>query len=338
MLAFGHEQAQVLQPLIGVGDDLIGEATTIGALFSTLLSSFDHVVDETAHADMVFGVEAVGVNGLFRDDGTDGELAEAYAHSTDVRVRLVCTLFSILGHAVRRLAARATDPRGFQRLEEITRQLFAAERSSTLCRARTLADLRSLARASQMKSVLPFVTLARMLALPTPTSEPPAAAVVASEALGRAICLADDLVDLLTDLGRGVPSPLVLALTERTIERGTQAIEDAAILDIADCATADLCTALRPEAFAEKTGEPPSMIVAFARRSVARWVGWGEDVNALPPVAASAAAQVMPLVRAAFAGETLNARSQIVLRRTLNLMDEGELLTALHSRGYGWVH
>jgi hypothetical protein len=216
MLAFGHEQALALEQLTEVpatARQLVAESC---AVFSALLSVFDYVVDEAGQAAVVFGVEQDAVAGLFRADGAEARLAETYQRVADVRVRLLLAMFAILGRQLRELYGRFQNAQAWAALQKEMRRLFTAERTSTLGRWQTLAQLRRLSDSSRAKSVLPFVTLLRVVALAGLEPGPSVAALRATTALGRAVSQADDLVDLLTDLRRGAPSPLTSRLAERS--------------------------------------------------------------------------------------------------------------------------
>ena len=259
MLAFGREQALVLAPLAGVPSARRPEAAEVCAIFSALLSVFDHAVDERHSAADVFAFERDAVAGLFRD-APDQTLPEAYAATADPAVKFVCVLFALLGDGLHALATPSSE--AWTRLERTTVELFAAERACTLQPAATPAELHEQAAASHRKSVLPFVTLLRILATVagTPESE---RALAHATALGRLICLADDTIDVLVDLRRRAPSPLVVSL----LERGDP--DDDVIATAVRAAAGELADGLR--AFA---ADADPAVLAFAQRSVARWVGW----------------------------------------------------------------
>lgn len=271
MLAFGAEQSEVLQPLTGAGQTHRDESAVACAAFSALLSVFDYLVDETDQAAAVFAMEPDGLAEVF-DNRAGSGLAAAYHAQGQSRVRLVATLFGVLAHSVRRLSVPTPGSRGTDRLERVMRRLFLAERSATLAEPASVSDLRMLSQASREKSVLPFLTLLLLAGLPVGHRRPAPEAAAAALAIGAAVCLADDLTDLIVDLRRQSPSPLVVSAVTRA---GRGEVTDQAVLAAVDEGTAQLVLALRPAAFgpAGRTSGPPAA-VAFARASVARWIGW----------------------------------------------------------------
>jgi hypothetical protein len=287
MLAFGHEQALVLAAVADVDPSARGELAEVCAVFSALLSVFDYVVDERPYSEAVFDVEGAAVAGLFSPAGADETLAATYARTPDLPVRLVCVLFSVLARSLR-AHVQTADPGASAAVEEVTKRLFAAERRSTLGQATTLPELRALAQASREKSVLPFIAMMRIVGLVAPDPEPEGALQRAA-ALGMAICLADDLVDVLDDLRRGAPSPVVLAIAERLAARGLSVATDEDIVEVVRGVAGELVDLLASSALGEGA---EGAVAAFARLSVARWVGWSEDDAAWrrrPPVPATAA-------------------------------------------------
>jgi hypothetical protein len=265
MLAFGHDQALALAALAQVEPGARGELARLCAVFSALLSVFDHAVDERAHSDSVFAMEPRAVAGLFEPRGADDALKVAYEATRALPVRLVCMLFAVLGRGLCEQAQRA-DAGAVGALEDVTLRLFAAQRICTLGTARTVEELGALSEASRTKSVLPFTTLMRIVGLAARDVEP---GLEGAARLGRAICLADDLIDLLDDLRDGAPSPLVLEVAERVAARGAVVAADEDVIAVALRAAAELAGALRPGAFGDAED-----LRTFARLSVARWVGW----------------------------------------------------------------
>ena len=324
MLAFGTEQADALLATVQ-GEDPLGSAGRTCALFSTLLSSFDHVVDETAHADALYAVEPLGVAVLAGTAPADA-LRGPYQEHPAAAVRFVCALFAALGTSLDATAAAGARPAATSALRRALVRLFAAERTSTLGRARTPAELERLGRASREKSVLPFVVLAQLVSLVATGSAPPARMARASAAIGRAICLADDLMDLLTDLERGAPSPFVVALGGPATTRA--AVDVAALLGVVAQGTADLLTALDAPALAAPDGRSEAQ--HFARSAVARWVGWHEPLD--DPAVVPAAAQVLPLVTDVLRSGVVDPRVQSALDVALDLLGEGALAAAIRRR------
>lgn len=326
MLAFGHEQAQALLAVAGERDP-DGAASRISALFSALLSTFDYVADETPHRAAVYSVEPAGLAALSGGDSAADDLRRAYQEQRAPAVRLVCVLFQALATALHAAEANAGDPDALEMLRSRIRRLFAAERASTLGRPGTAREFRELGQASLEKSVLPFDVLLRLACLVATGRAPSGSAASTAAALGRAICLADDLVDLLTDLERGAPSPLVIALFEQAQgSSDPSAVDDQALLAVVANATAELMAELASDALVDQA----SGLRSFAHRSVARWVGWHDELDS--QAAASAAALTVPMLTSALSGHLVSGKALPALDQAMMLLGEPGLAAILRDR------
>jgi Squalene-hopene cyclase C-terminal domain len=257
MLGFGYEQGTVLHRLSfgeRPGGDRVG---IVSAAFSAGIALLDTLVDELDEEAAVFELmteELVHAMFDLRQSPED-ELAIAYASASRPELRALCFLVGVCTNGFRDLYRQSANAHAWRALRDVVARLYTVQRALA---ERTASDARE-------KSVLPFVVVQRLVALSSRT--PPAAdAEVAAVAIGEAVCLVDDLVDVLDDLSRGVPSTVVLALPDA----GTRpdGVSDLDIYEVIAAGAARLAASLGDESL------PDAATRRFARTTIASWVGW----------------------------------------------------------------
>jgi hypothetical protein len=299
MMAFGYQQSLALQVLAQVPPHIRGDASNLCAAFSTLLSVFDYLVDESSERATVFEIERAVLPHMFDGDGdVQRYLTEAYRRTSDPRVRLLCILFGVSEAGFRGLHHQSQNGAAWADLAEVMGRLFGAERKVTLTQVASHGEMESLVPDNEAKSVLPFVTMLQILTLAGSAPKPSAIAMQAAETLGKAVAMADDLMDLLSDYRRQAPSPLVLRLA-KLVGQGNGTVTEAELQQVISAGVEQLIALLQPKAFGlmacheaahapgigddESTQDALSSVLEFARLTVARWVKWPDDPTINPP-------------------------------------------------------
>jgi squalene-hopene/tetraprenyl-beta-curcumene cyclase len=261
MAGFGHQQALALGASEG------GEAAELSAAFGTAVSLMDYLVDEYDAPVFEFVTPALVRSAFAGSDRRDAALTLAPAPTADPRMRLLVALVGACAAGFRRLFTETRDRVAWWDLREAVVALYDAERAVTSPGGARASGGDAIA-ATRAKSVLPFVAVGRILALAGERG--PEAGDQASTALGEAVALADDLVDLAKDVHRGTANLLLLELAARLGEPGLDAAADTDVYEVVDTAATRLCSLLEPGV----TGPGGERVLAFARATVGYWVGW----------------------------------------------------------------
>jgi squalene-hopene/tetraprenyl-beta-curcumene cyclase len=135
------------------------------------------------------------------------------------------------------------------------------------------------------KSVLPFVAAYQMVELSGPPGAAKRSGRELARRIGQAVAMTDDLVDLQADWQSGAPNTLIgTARGEDGGSGGGPA--DAWLYRVAGEAAAQIVAALRSASLLYPPQRPGGRLTAaeaaarFATFTVARWVGWREELSA----------------------------------------------------------
>jgi hypothetical protein len=277
MLAFGYQQGAVFRRLIHPDRRGLPVASLMPvAAFSAGISVLDYAADVLGLAEPIFDVlDEATVAALF-SSGPEAEarLRRGYRESGDVRLRLLFALVGTCAAGIRRLHRRHGDDEGRHDLLATFGLLHAAQRAVTLPSAGT-------PDAVSTKSVLPFVAAHQIVELFDPPGTAKRAGRELARQLGHAIAVTDDVTDLLADWRSGAPNTLT-----QDREPGSR-LTDAWLYQVAGQAAARIVSTLRAAALLHPSGRPTaaraSAIEAaakFATLTIARWVGWREELSA----------------------------------------------------------
>jgi len=275
----GHVLTGVIHRLSAGPERLAGDVALLGAFFNAAVAVTDRAVDENPGGDGLFQfLDPALVAEIFAVDSDD----RAFAERVEGMLALLagrpdwCLALLLVGGCAltgRRLLRSTGNEHAWRTIEELTQRLFAAER-----RTLTGGDAAELATAAEAKSVLPASVMLGISMLARPAGELPAPGVPAGvERLGRALSMADDLVDLADDARRGTPNLLLLRSAVRP-SRPDGSFADADLYDIVDTASAELARLVAP---------PPAQrgqcqidhaqtFTELARGVVALWAGYDE--------------------------------------------------------------
>ena len=214
------------------------------------------------------------VRGMFANgDGSGtGAVEQPAVAASDLRFRLLLALVAACGAGFRSLRPLA-DEAAWGDLADAVVRLYESERTVSGTPGDG-ADPGDLVRAAEAKSVLPFVIVDRIVALAG--ERPPGRDERASNVLGMAVGLADDLVDIASDLDSGAANGLVVEMAGRVAEGDLESATDGDLYDVVDAASARLRALLEPRA----AGPEGESVMKFARATVARWIGWEEESGA----------------------------------------------------------
>lgn len=289
MLGFGYDQAMLFarQSDEAAHSDVARAAST-AASFSAGIALLDYLVDELGQRQAVFStLSEERVRLIFEPgDALEDALASGYADADGAERRLLCVLVAVCARDFRRSYERTGNETAWRELQQLVRRLYEAQRNVRRGFAGT---------ALEEKSVLPFVAVERIVELAVPRESRIGGAGEAALAIGRAISLVDDLVDLLDDLRKGVRSPLMSRIAEA--DAGGE-LPDRALYALVDEQAKELVALLRRERF------PDDRTWEFARSTVGSWTGWpgGGALKRPRPCPHEARRAVLALLREQRAG------------------------------------
>ncbi len=289
MLAFGHQQAVVFRRLIHPERRSLPAVSLMPvAAFSAGISLLDYLADAGGLAEPIFEVlDESTVASLFGNGGGAGtRLRRAYEQTKDVRLRLLLALVAMCGDGIRALHRRHGDDQGRDDLLATFAALHAAQKAVTFHHAGPVAGLGG-ADAVVTKSVLPFVAAYQIVELMDPPGAAKRSGRDLARRLGQAVALTDDLVDLQADWRSGTPNTLLASVGAD--DRGPHGgLADAWLYRAAGQAGAQIVATLRSAALLYPPRRPAGARLAaieaaarFATFTVARWVGWREELS--PP-------------------------------------------------------
>ncbi len=281
MLAFGHEQAVVFRSFIHSNHRNQAQALLMPiSTFSAGISLLDYLADDFGLAGPIFEVldEATVTNLFTNGSDADARLSKAYGDARDVRLRLLFALVAMCAAGIRGLYRRGGNRRGWHDLMVTFSELHAAQRATSFGPAGS-GD--SLCGVVTTKSVLPFVAAHQIVEL----FDRPAAVTASSRDLarqmGRAIAMIDDLVDLLCDWGSGAPNSV---LVKQRLTDGKPT--DVQLYGLIEGVAAEVVLTLKsasllysPQQLATVRRAPIDRAAKFATLTIARWVGWREELS-----------------------------------------------------------
>jgi hypothetical protein len=289
MLAFGHQQAVVFGRVIHPERRAVPAASLMPvAAFSAGISLLDYLADQLGLAEPIFEVvDEATVAGLFSGGQEAGaRLRQGYERAGDVRLRLLFALVATCGAGIGGLYRRHADERGWQDLRATFAVLHAAQKAVTFHPAGAGADAAG-AGAVNAKSVLPFVAAYQIVELSGPPGAAKRSGRELARQIGQAVAVTDDLVDLLSDWRSGAPNTIIG--TARAEDGGPGgSLTDAWLYRVAGQAAAQITSTLRAASLLYRPRRPAGARLTgieeaarFATFTVARWVGWREELS--PP-------------------------------------------------------
>jgi hypothetical protein len=292
MAGFGYQQAWALKDAVVPGGQFDRRTGTVSAAFGAGIAIVDYVVDEHDMGAILFeSVTPDVVEGIF-DPGTrtHATLSALARRAPDPRLCLLYALIGACARGFRELYDESGNDTALSALHSVVRRLYEAEREVSLTKA---SDRRSdwLLPSVEAKSILPFLAAQQIVALGMRSDG------FGNEniglALGRAVALVDDLVDLSKDFHRADANSLLIKLSKRLRERGRGSPTDADLYAVIDSSTRELVALLdsmstvsassqcpgakerpRRRADDEPVSEGFDGAACFARLMVGYWVGW----------------------------------------------------------------
>jgi squalene-hopene/tetraprenyl-beta-curcumene cyclase len=302
--ALGYRQAAALSAP-GLASEAGKTVTLLGAAFNTAITLIDYLVDEQ-DATGLFAILNRGiVEAIFATGGDpQRDLAQAGKLNNGAVTGTIFGLVAGCAALGRRLLAASGNQQAWTALGEAVVRLFAAERATTVPSTST-------AEATEAKSVLPSVVIARACSLALPPQIENDNAEAAAETLGRIFWRVDDIVDLIEDDRNARPNSLLELLRERVQASGRDAASDGDLYDLVNDIASELTDLIRslPER-APLPVEGTSPLPEFSRHVIAAWVGLHEEpgrTGTLPVVrevesaAARATALLISLAEGGFA-------------------------------------
>jgi len=288
MLAFGHQQGMVFRRLIHPERRALPVALLLPvAAFSAGISLLDYLADALGMAEPIFQVlDQATVASLF-SSGHEAEtrLRHGYEQTGDLRLRLLFALVAMCRAGIGSLHRRNCDDQGWQELLATFTALHAAQKAVTFHHTGPVAGLGG-TDAVVTKSVLPFVAAYQIVELMDPPGTAKRSGRDLARRLGQAVALTDDLVDLLADWQSGTPNTLLASVAAHRGPGG--GLTDAWLYRVAGQAGAQIVATLRSAALLYPPHRPAGARLTatedaarFATFTVARWVGWREELS--PP-------------------------------------------------------
>jgi hypothetical protein len=289
MLAFGYEQAVVFRRVIHPEQRALPAALLMPvAAFSAGISLLDYLADQLGLAEPIFEVlDEATVVSLFGDGRETGaRLREGYERAGDVRLRLLFALVAVCGAGIGGLHRRHGDDQGWQDLRATFAVLHAAQKAVTFHHPSS-APGNPGADVVSAKSVLPFVAAYQMVELSGPPGAAKRSGRELARRIGQAVAVTDDLVDLLADWRSGAPNTILATTRDQAAGPGG-ALADAWVYRVAGEAAAQIVSTLRSASLLYAPRRPTGARLTgteaaakFATFTVARWVGWREELS--PP-------------------------------------------------------
>jgi hypothetical protein len=289
MLAFGHQQAVVFRRLIHPDRRALPVASLLPvAAFSAGISLLDYLADQLGMAEPIFEVlDQPTVASLFGSGREAGaRLRHGYEQAGDVRLRLLFALVAMCGAGIGGLHRRHGDEQGWHDLRATFAVLHAAQKAVTFQQASAVAGAAG-SDAVTAKSVLPFVAAYQIVELFDPPGAAKRSGRELARQLGQAVAVTDDLVDLQADWRSGTPNTL-LGQARAAGGRSGGGLTDAWLYRVAGEAAAQIVATLRSAALLYRPRRPAAARLTaiqaaakFATLTVARWVGWHEELS--PP-------------------------------------------------------
>lgn len=284
MLAFGHQQAVVFRRLIHPERRSLPAAALLPvAAFSAGISLLDYLADALGMAEPIFEVlDEATVAGLFAAGGAEARLRHAYEQAADRRLRLLLALVAMCGDGIRALHRRHGDDQGRDDLLATFARLHVAQKTVTFHHA-SPSPGPAATDVVAAKSVLPFVAAYQIAELFDPPGAAKRSGRELARQIGEAVALADDLVDLQSDWRSRSPNTLIGAASGCGPGGGPA---DSWLYGVAGQTAAQIADTLRAAALLYPSQRPaPARMTAieaaakFATFTVARWVGWREEVS-----------------------------------------------------------
>jgi len=285
MLAFGYEQGVVFGRVIHPDRRGVRAVSLLPvAAFSAGIAVLDYLCDQLGLAGPVFEVlDEATVAGLFSDGPEAGKrLRAGYERAGDVRLRLLFALVAVCGAGIGGLYRRSGDDRGWQDLRATFAVLHAAQKAVTFQQAGAGA---AGADAVSSKSVLPFVAAYQIVELSGPPGAAKRSGRELARQIGQAVAVTDDLVDLQADWRSGTPNTLLGTARGQAGGPGGGLADDW-LYRVAGQAAAQITATLRAASLLYPPRRPAGRLTAieaaarFATVTVARWVGWREELSA----------------------------------------------------------
>jgi squalene-hopene/tetraprenyl-beta-curcumene cyclase len=288
MLAFGHQQAVVFGRVIHPDRRARPAGSLLPvAAFSAGIALLDYLADQLGMAEPIFEVlDEATVAGLFGGGQEAGaRLRDGYARAGDARLRLLFALVAVCAAGIGGLHRRHGDDQGQQDLRATFAVLHAAQKAVTFHHPGSAAGGPG-ADVIRAKSVLPFVAAYQIVELSGPPGAAKRAGRELARQLGQAVALADDLVDLLADWQSGAPNTLLGTARAENGESGG-GLTDAWLYRVAGQTAAQIVSTLRAASLLYPPRRPAGARLTaaegaarFATFTVARWVGWREELSA----------------------------------------------------------
>jgi squalene-hopene/tetraprenyl-beta-curcumene cyclase len=288
MLAFGHQQAVVFGRVIYPERRALPAGVLLPvAVFSAGISVLDYLADQLGLAGPIFEVlDEATVAGLFGGGREAGaRLREGYEQARDARLRLLFALVAVCGAGIGGLHRRHGDDQGRDDLRASFAVLHAAQKAVTFHPDDPVAG-KAGADAVSAKSVLPFVAACQIVELSGPPGAAKRSGRELARQLGQAVAVTDDLVDLLADWRSGAANTIIAAARAQDGGPGVGP-DDGWLYRVAGEAAAQITATLRSASLLYRPRRPAGgrptgteAVAKFATFTVARWVGWREELSA----------------------------------------------------------
>jgi hypothetical protein len=288
--ATGFYSVEVFRRAADLGDS--EDATPIlGAAFLSAIVLLDFLIDERGKGDDIFrALDAETIARLFAGgSGATASLEPRYRGEPDSRVRVLFALICMCSLLGQEALARSGNVAAWDHLARVVMRMYAAQRATSDRFYPSHQEALRLLPALKAKSALPEAAVACIAALPQRKQGIPGAWLSTAAILGRIYWKMDDLLDLLSDSHRGVPSALLIRLAGIAAQSGRRWAADGDIYDVVDRTCRDVVRLLELGADAqENLGNQPGPhargrcwlvpgALQFARVRVATWGRWEEE-------------------------------------------------------------